>query len=447
MKTTAKPVSLLAPGSLSRALDGAAAAVGAVRSGTSLPLALSRLKLPRDDAATAEQTRGAVQDLSYQALRSLGRSDALIALLTHKPPPAHVANLLACALPLLADTSENARYAPFTVVDQTVRATAADAEAAFAKGMVNAVLRRYLREKAALDQAAEKTPEGKWNYPAWWVERVRSAWPQDWSRILDEGNARPPLTLRVNQRRIALDAYGAMLTTASIEFMSAGASAITLAQPLPVARIPGFLDGLVSVQDAGAQRAAALLDVHDGMRVLDACAAPGGKTGHLLELADAEVVALDSDAGRVTRIQENLTRLGLQARIVVGDAAQPATWWDGKPFDRLLADVPCSASGIVRRHPDIRWLRRPSDIAALVAEQRRIVSALWPLLASGGQMLYVTCSIFPEEGEQQAQWFERATADAVRLDAPGQLLPAIDADRPGGRAGHDGFFYARFLKR
>jgi 16S rRNA (cytosine967-C5)-methyltransferase len=189
------------------------------------------------------------------------------------------------------------------------------------------------------------------------------------------------------------------------------------------------------------------------MRVLDACAAPGGKTGHLLELADIDVTAVESDAQRAARIHDNLARLGQQANVIVGDASRPQDWWDGQPFDRILADVPCSASGIVRRHPDIRWLRRESDIDALAAEQRRILPALWKTLAPGGELLYVTCSIFPEEGEAQARWFEQAQPDAVRLDAPGQLLPSITGVGPASHAmsgsefNHDGFFYARFLKR
>jgi 16S rRNA (cytosine967-C5)-methyltransferase len=228
-----------------------------------------------------------------------------------------------------------------------------------------------------------------------------------------------------------------------------------------VDRIPGFRDGVVSVQDAGAQLAAQLLRVENGMRVLDACAAPGGKTGHLLELADLDLVALESDRSRAQRIGENLQRLGLTADVRIGDAGNPSAWHDANEplFDRILADVPCSASGIVRRHPDIRWLRRAGDIAALVAEQRRILAALWPLVKHGGELLYVTCSILPDEGELQALWFGNNHQDAVRLDAPGQLLPAVarapaEASagfRAGGTTGanpdHDGFFYARFQKR
>jgi 16S rRNA (cytosine967-C5)-methyltransferase len=297
-----------------------------------------------------------------------------------------------------------------------------------------------------LAQVRQDAP-ARWNYPAWWISAVEHAWPDDWQAILAAGNRQAPLTLRVNRRRASVGEYLETLRAAGLDAAQIGPYAVRLAQAVPVERLPGFAAGVVSVQDAGAQCAAPLLEVADGMRVLDACAAPGGKTGHLLELADLELVALESDPVRAARIAGNLERLGLAAgaRIVIGDAGAPSAWHDGQPFDRILADLPCTASGIVRRHPDIRWLRRASDIAALAAQQRRLASALWPLVAPGGQLLFVTCSIFPEEGETQAQWFGSAHADAVRLASPGQMLPAC-ADAVAG-TDHDGFFYARFQKR
>jgi 16S rRNA (cytosine967-C5)-methyltransferase len=374
--------------------------------------------------------------------------------------------VLACAFTLLTDDEAHAAYTPFTVVDQAVTAIAARREFAFAKGLVNAVLRHFLRERDALIDEARANEVARWNYPQWWIDAVRRGQPDAWERILDAGNTQGPLTLRVNARHATVDEYLARLNDAHIEAEAAGLHAVRLTTPMPVDRIPGFDVGVVSVQDAGAQLAAQWLDVKDGMRVLDACAAPGGKTGHILELANVDLIALESDAERSGRIQQNLTRLKLDAQIKVGDAGDPAQWFDGAPFDRILADVPCSASGIVRRHPDIRWLRRASDIGALVAEQRRILNALWPLVAKGGELLYVTCSIFPEEGEEQARWFGTAHEDAVRLDAPGQLMPtaaraSADAvqNSPDGTnfanpardaeaiADHDGFFYARFQKR
>lgn len=467
----------LAPDSLAFALDGAAQAVGAVRAGAALPAALQTVLAGSQPAA-----RGATQDIAYRTMRRLALADALLQKLVRKAPPPHVANVLACAFALLVDDEAHAAYAPFTVVDQAVNAIAARREFAFAKGLVNAVLRNFLRERDSLLEAARQEPVARWNYPSWWIEAVKRGQPDAWESILDAGNRQGPLTLRVNTRRTTVADYLETLKAANIEADAAGEHAVRLQTPMPVDRIPGFDDGVVSVQDAGAQLAAQVLGAKNGMRVLDACAAPGGKTGHILELADVELIALESDAQRASRIKQNLERLKLDAEIRVGDAGDPSAWSDGDPFDRILADVPCSASGIVRRHPDIRWLRRPSDIAALVEEQRRIVSALWPLVATGGELLYVTCSIFPEEGEEQARWFGAVHEDAVRLDAPGQILPtarpasaragavpsqdsadgARDADAGQGEAhrtrslsnqdaepiaDHDGFFYARFQKR
>ncbi len=433
----------LPPDSLAFALDGAAQAVGAVRSGAALPAALAAVMASQ----AAPLARGATQDIAYRTLRALGLADALANTLVAKAPPPHVANLLTCALALLADPPETAAYAPFTVVDQAVNAIGARADFQFAKGLVNAVLRTFLRNRAQLLADAVRDPVARWNAPQWWISAVRRAWPQQWQAVLAADCVQGPLTLRVNHRKGSTEQYLARLEHAQLPAVQVGPSAVQLLHAVGVDRLPGFAEGAVSVQDAGAQQAAVLLDVHDGMRVLDACAAPGGKSGHLLELAQLDLVALESDPVRAPRIGENLARLGLQARILIGDAGEPDAWWDGRPFDRILADVPCSASGIVRRHPDIRWLRRAGDIAALVAQQRRIVQALWPLLAKGGEMLYVTCSIFPEEGEQQAQWFESVQQDAVRLDAPGQLLPSAAAPGTQPGANHDGFFYARFQKR
>ena len=452
----------LAPDSLGFALDCAAQAVGAVRAGSALPAALQALFAHLPPATTAA-TRGATQDIAYRTMRRLATADWLIARLVRKAPPPHVGNLLACAFALLVDDADAAAYAPFTVVDQAVDAIGARREFVFAKGLVNAVLRGFLRDREKMLTAVSTDEVAYWSYPAWWIDAVRRAWPDRWEHVLEAGNAQAPLTLRVNARRTNVDDYLQLLTSHQIAATRAGDHAVTLANALPVDRIPGFADGVVSVQDAGAQLAAQWLGARDGMRVLDACAAPGGKTGHVLELADVEVVALESDASRAVRIGENLARLGLAADTKIGDAGDPSAWHDGRLFDRILADVPCSASGIVRRHPDIRWLRRESDIAALVDAQRRIVSALWPLVKPGGELLYVTCSIFPEEGEAQAAWFGKQHQDAVRLDAPGQLLPTVarapaatpDGTRAGNRDGqgtgsnpdHDGFFYARFQKR
>lgn len=425
-----------------------------LRAGTALPGALAAVHA----SIESSPARGAIQDIAYRATRRLALADAWLAALVRKAPPDHVANVLRCAFALLADCQTGRVYTDFTVVDQAVEAVAARAQVAHAKGLVNAVLRNVIRSRDALLAQAALDPVTRWNYPQWWIDALERAWPGDAPRLLRAGNTHAPLTLRINRRHTDVPRYLAVLRESGIDAVRNPAcpdTAVTLHEPMPVGRLPGFAQGVVSVQDAGAQRAAVLLNVRDGMRVLDACAAPGGKTGHLLEIADIDLVALESDAARAARIDDNLARLKLRATIMIGDAGEPAAWHDGRRFDRILVDVPCSASGIVRRHPDIRWLRRAADVAALVAEQRRIVQALWPLLEHGGQLLYATCSIFPDEGEQQAAWFEYALEDAVRLDAPGQLLPTVAGsdDHPDARRGvqsdldQDGFFYARFQKR
>ena len=433
--------------SLAHGLHGAAQAIVSVRDGVALPQALARIF---SHGAATPQARGAIQDLSYLSMRKLGVADGLLSLLANKPPqPAVLHGLLTCALSLLLDQA-NPAYDDFTVVNQAVEAAAADPEMSHAKGVVNAILRRFLRERATLLPQVEKTPAGAWNYPTWWIDRLKAAYPEQWQDILRAGNAPPPLTLRVNRRKTAVAAYLQTLTAQGIGARQVGPDAVRLDKPVPVAQIPGFTDGLASVQDAAAQLAAPLLDVHDGMYVLDACAAPGGKTGHLLECADIDLVALDHDPKRLRRIEENLQRLQLSAVLKAGDAriggdgavaADTADgWWDGKQFDRILADVPCTASGIVRRHPDIRWLRRKTDTTQLATLSSQILDNLWQMLKPDGKLLLVTCSLWPQESEDQAAAFAQRN-QAVRLPAPGQLLPTASAETD-----HDGLFYALFQK-
>jgi 16S rRNA (cytosine967-C5)-methyltransferase len=426
----------LKPDSLAFSLIGAAHAVAQVRTGTNLPQALAQVWAKND---ATPQARGAMQDIAYRCMRQLGQSETLIALMAPKAPDPLVGALLACALALMTAPDAVKPYEEFTVVDQTVTAADAHPDTARAKNMVNAVLRRFLRERKALLETALLQPLAKWNYPQWWIDAVRAAWPQDWQAVLASGNTAPPLTLRVNVRKTSVEQYLATLAQAGMDATQIGPSAVRLAKPVGVGLIPGFADGLVSVQDAGAQLAAPLLDVQDGMRVLDACAAPGGKTGHILELADAAVTALDADPKRLARVEENLQRLQLKATLQAAEA-QTATWWDGKPFDRILADVPCTASGIVRRHPDIRWLRRKGDTLQLATLSAKILDNLWQMLAPDGKLLFVTCSLWPQESEAQAAAFA-VRNNAVRLDAPGQLLPA-----GGDGQDHDGLFYALFQK-
>lgn len=425
----------LSSDSLAFALAGAARALAAVEAGNALPRALAEVFAAR---ATPAPARGAIQDLAYRSMRRWGLAQALLRELAERAPAQpRLRALLCCALALLSD--ETPAYAPHTVVDQAVEACAADRELQRAKGMANAVLRRFLRERNALLARFRQQDEARWNYPTWWIEKARDAWPQHWQQVLAAGDSPPPLSLRVNRRKATLEDYRAELAANGIESTPIGPSALKLARALPVSQIPGFGEGLSSVQDAAAQLAAPLLDLRDGMRVLDACAAPGGKTGHLLELADIDLLALDQDAERLGRVRENLQRLSLRAELRQGDASK-TDWWDGQPFDRILADVPCTASGIVRRHPDIRWLRRPDDSAQLAALSARILDNLWTMLKPGGKLLLATCSLWPEESASQAQAFIERHA-AIALPAPGQLLPVMDEQNE-----HDGLFYALLQK-
>ncbi len=390
----------------------------------------------RQHSRLTPQQRAAIQDLSFGALRHLGRLDAVLGLLLQKPlSDEPVRCLLRVALYQLA-FGKTSSHAVVNNAVETVRRL----RKASAAGLVNAVLRNFLRRQGEiLDQAAAVSEMARYDHPQWWIAKLRTQYPDHWAALLEANNQHPPMTLRVNQRQGTAEAYLARLEGAGIAARSLGGSAIRLEKPLGVDELLGFRDGEVSVQDAGAQRAAPLLDVGDGMRVLDACAAPGGKTAHLLELADMDLTALDSDGERLERVRENLDRLGLQAGLAVGDAARPEQWWDGRPFDRILADVPCSASGVVRRHPDIKWLRREEDIAAFAAGQAAILSALWRTLASGGKLLYATCSVFAEENQRQVAAFLQRQPDA-------RLLPLNDSTLDDGQLlpddRHDGFYYA-----
>ncbi|MBR7800613.1 16S rRNA (cytosine(967)-C(5))-methyltransferase RsmB [Undibacterium sp. FT137W] len=424
--------------SLAFSLAGAALAVSYVLEGIALPQALSRVFV---QSQVSPQAKGAIQDIAYRTMRQVGRVDALITLMTSKPPePPVLYGLLCCALTLLITTeNEAAPYDDFVVVDQAVNAAASSSHMIFAKGMVNAVLRRFLREKQELLPMVMKQAAARWNYPQWWVDQCKAAYPESWQQILSAADTQPPMTLRINISKISTESYLEQLQRQGILATQIGPCAIRLHQPVPVQFVPGFSEGLVSVQDAAAQLAAELLDLKDGQQVLDACAAPGGKTGHILELAKVDLLALEIDPKRLDKIHENLSRLGLFASIKEGDASW-SNWWDGRQFDRILADVPCTASGVVRRHPDIRWLRRKTDAAQLAVTSSRILDNLWRMLKPGGKLLLVTCSIWPIESENQAKSFmERHSA--IRLDAPGQLLPTSELNNE-----HDGLFYALFQK-
>jgi 16S rRNA (cytosine967-C5)-methyltransferase len=394
-------------------------------------------ELERAAEEIGEGARAARADLCYNVLRRYGRVQAIVRALARRGPPDEIVQaLLWCAIGAL----DSGRYAEYTVVDQAVRACGLLGRLR-AKGFVNALLRAWLRQRAVLEPRLAANLEARFQHPAWWVARVRTSYAEDWERVLAAGNEHPPMTLRVNERRVSAARYGDRLRAQGISARSLGGAALRLERPVPIAKLPGFAQGEVSVQDAGAQRAAPLLDLAAGQRVLDACAAPGGKSAHILELADVSLTALDSDAARAGAVERNLARLGFRARVLAADCCAPPLWWDGVPFDRILADVPCTASGVARRHPDIKWLRRDSDVAAFAARQASILDALWRLLAPGGKLLYVTCSVFPEENESGIAAFLARTPSARRRvlpgDAPAQLLPG---------PGHDGFYFALIEK-
>jgi 16S rRNA (cytosine967-C5)-methyltransferase len=418
---------------LADALRDAAAIVARVAAGASLAEQFERLA--EEGVATS---RAALIDLTHGTLRRYGRVQAIVRQLSRRDEgDALVEALLWCALYAL----ESGRYAEYTVVDQAVRACAA-LERWSAKGYVNALLRGYLRERGSLEARIRADVVARHQHPRWWIEILRSAYPSHWSAILDAGNSHPPMSLRVNARRTDVADYQARLAASGIDARPLGAQALLLERPLPVERLPGFDSGEVSVQDAGAQRAAHCLDLVAGQRVLDACAAPGGKTGHLLELAAVTLTALDVDAKRCARLERNLERLGLAAKVVNADCTRLADWWDGVPFDRILADVPCSASGIARRHPDIKWLRRNNDIQAFAERQAAMLHTLWQVLQPNGKLLYATCSVFPAENDAVIDAFVARTQRAVRLPladgSPAQWLPGAE---------HDGFYYALIRKQ
>lgn len=430
-------------------LELTADAVQAVLAGRSLTDVL---------AACPPAARPGTQALAFAVLRRWGSARAVREHLAPKTPPPAVDALLTTSLALLWP-SEAPPYPDHTLVDQAV--TAARRKVPAAAGFINAVLRRFIRERATAVAQAGHDVLGAWNHPAWWVERLRHDWPTHWQTLLNQAQQHPPMVLRVNTRRISRTDYHQRLAAAGLMARTVDGAgheqALVLSQPCPVERLPGFAHGEVSVQDLAAQRAAPLLlgrGLPAGARVLDACSAPGGKTAHLLELApEIDLLAVDTDPARLAKVDDTLRRLGLAGPTVrtrAADARQVPTWWDGEPFDAILLDAPCTASGIVRRHPDIRWLRRPDDVRALAAIQAELLQALWPLLKPGGRLLYATCSIFRAEGAEQIDAFlQRLGPEGGRLDpdSPGHLLPLADNGSTDPEAPlADGFFYALLHK-
>ena len=378
-----------------------------------LPAAAQQLADPRQ--------RALLQELCYGTLRWYYRLDALLQRLLKKPLKQRDADVR-CVLLVGLYQLDQLAMPQRVAVNETVQATHA-LNKQWASGLVNGVLRNYQRQAAELEAGVAAEFVSGYAHPAWLIEQLQFDWPNDWEQILTANNARPPFSLRVNRQRITRAEYLETLAGQSLgaNLLKYTSSGVQLDKPVPVDVLPGFSEGYVSVQDGAAQLAAGLLDLAPGQRVLDACAAPGGKTAHILESqADlAMVTAVDIEPRRLTRIEENLSRLSLHASQIAGDVAAPSAWWDGKRYDRILLDVPCSASGVIRRHPDIKLLRKPGDITKLVSAQARLLQAMWPLLSSGGMLLYCTCSVLAVENSQQIAAFLETQEDAaeVKIDA------------------------------
>ena len=452
--------------SLSQQFPWVAQAVQAVGNGRNTDVVLGK---------TPTHLRAGVQALSFHVLRQWAWAHAVAAQLVKKKPDAELAIWLAAAVALLR---EPRLYDAHTVVDQAVQACKDNHRLAGKAAFVNACLRRLLREYEALDAVVMADESVRFNHPQWWIDRLRTQYPDHWAEVLEVNQVAGPMVLRVNAAQQSLADYQARLVAEGIAATRVGDQGLVLAKPLPVGRLPGFDSGAVSVQDASPQMAAPLIwdSVHlqaavaagRPLRVLDACAAPGGKTGHLLEMAvlrsraasqpmATQVTALEISPKRAARIHESLDRLGLSAHldVQVADGKLPQKWWDGQLWDAVLLDAPCTASGIVRRHPDVPWLRRPADIDQLVTEQRALLEMAWSQLVAGGRLVYCTCSTFKEEGEWQIDAFTERHPDAQRVPAPGHVLPGRVDTSTDTNLSHaalvntafDGFFYAAFDKR
>jgi 16S rRNA (cytosine967-C5)-methyltransferase len=407
--------------------------------GRSLDTALA--EFPRRDAL--------VQELAYGVTRHAETLDAIAERLLDRPVKDADRDLHALILVGLYQIFYQ-RIAPHAAVDETVKATSA-LRKSWARGLVNAVLRAALRQQSEIRADIERDPRLRFSLPAWLLDRWQADWPQDWEAIARASLARPPMALRVNARQVTRDAYLAALAAADMAAtpIAGTENGITLVTPCPVSMLPHFADGWVSVQDGAAQLTAPLLDVPRNARVLDAAAAPGGKACHILERhPDCTLVAVDVDEGRLARVRENLARLHLSATVVRGDAAQPASWWDGGRFDRILLDAPCSGTGVIRRHPDIKIHRRASDIAHFARTQGDMLDSLWPLLAPGGKLLYVTCSILPAENDAVIAAFLARTADAraIAPALPGSHAGQLGAQILPGENSMDGFYFSLITK-
>ena len=443
-----------AQGSVAARVVAATAVDAVLNKGRNLDDALTGAGIDK----TNEADRAMGRALVFGTLRTQLRNQRVLDLLADRPfrrRDSLIAALISTGLYALAD----ARRPDYAIVSTTVDA-AAGLGKPHMRGVVNAILRRYLREQDSVLAEADEHMDAHWLHPDWLIERVRADWPDDWEALLDAGSRQAPMWLRVNLQRTDRDTWMEQLSASGAAKAATHPeldAALVLDQAVGVTQLPGFLSGQVSVQDAASQFAAPLLHAKPGMRVLDACAAPGGKATHILECCPdiAELVAVDQSLPRLERMQENLDRLGLRATITRGDAANPEGWWDGDPFDRILLDAPCSATGVIRRHPDIAFLRRPDDIQALATQQEMLLEQLWPLLKPGGRLLYSTCSVLREENDAVVTRMLSRTADAevldlVRAGGPKSALPAVCGLQllPGvGDGDTDGFYYALMARK
>ncbi len=423
------------------ALRALAARINAqvIRDGLALEDAFAKSPQP------APRDLALLRSLSYGVLRWHHRIQWQVAELLDRPLKAREAEL-AALLRLGLFQLQWLRVPAHAAVAATV-AAAQHLGAGWAKGLVNAVLRRFLRERGELDRRMADAPAALASHPGWLLDAIKSDWPERWQDVIAANNQTPPMWLRVNRRRIERAEYLKMLAASGIATEAAcpADGAIQLTEPQAMSTLPGFDDGLVSIQDAAAQLAPGYLQLEPGQRVLDACAAPGGKSAHILESCPelAELVALDRDALRLATVREAFDRLGHRGTVIQGDAAEPSGWWDGRPFERILLDAPCSALGVIRRHPDIKVLRRPEDVERIGGVQKQLLLALWPLLAPGGKMLYVTCTIVTRENEGRVSGFLEEVSDAESA-GPG---PALGRQILSGEANMDGFYYACLNKK
>jgi len=390
-----------------------------------------------------------IQEISYGVLRDYPRLSSITEGLLKKPFKAKDGDIHSLLLVGLYQLIAM-RLPDHAAVSETVSAIN-DLKKPWARSLTNAVLRNFLREKEQRIKQAEQTEEAHWKHPQWLIDEIRTAWPDQWQNVLTANNQRPPMTMRINLSKNSSEDYLAELVVKNIPAHASVIvpSAVQMTQPMDVANVPGFTEGRVSVQDEAAQLAANLLQLNPGQKVLDVCAAPGGKTAHILETADVDLTAVDIDAKRLDKVSQNLQRLALAAKLIVDDATEPKTWWDGQTFDRILLDAPCSATGVIRRHPDIKVLRRAADIPALVELQAQILDAVWLLLKPGGMLLYATCSVLPKENDEQITAFVERCPDAspISLDTDWGYASGAGRQILPGENGMDGFYYACLKKR